>query len=142
MKMIRTIAWWIFLAAIPVALFLQFTHGDKILLFIASAMAVLPVAAWIGHSTEHLAVRMGSTLGALFNATFGNLAEMIIAILAIRAGLPEVVKASLPDRSSGTCSLSAGWRCSWEDGNGIGSALRFWRPSRRLASSFWPWLRF
>lgn len=117
MKMIRRIAWWILVAAIPVALILEFTHGDKILLFIASAMAVLPVAAWIGHATEHLAVRMGSTLGALFNATFGNLAEMIIAVLAIRAGLPEVVKASLTGSIvgnllfvGGLAMLLGGWK--------------------------------
>ncbi len=59
-----------------------------------ACLAVLPLAAWIGVGTEQLAHRMGPTAGALFNATFGNLAELIIAIFAIRAGLPDVVRAS------------------------------------------------
>jgi Ca2+:H+ antiporter len=87
---------WLLVAVIPFALYVQFfgTKEQSTLLFILSAIAVLPIATWIGHSTEHLAGRMGSTWGALFNATFGNLAEMIIALLAVRAGLPDVVKAS------------------------------------------------
>lgn len=95
MKLAKTIGKWVLFAAIPTALFLQFTHGNPLLLFAFAALAVLPVAAWIGVSTEHLALRMGPTYGALFNATFGNLAEMVIAVLAIRRGLLEVVKASL-----------------------------------------------
>src|SRR5207253_4808274 len=79
----------------PVAIVLQFTHVDLVWEFAFGCIAVLPLAAWIGLSTEQLAHRMGPTAGALFNATFGNLAELIIAIFAIRAGLPDVVRASL-----------------------------------------------
>jgi Ca2+:H+ antiporter len=81
-------------ATIPVALWLQFTHGNLVWLFIFACLAVLPLAAAMGLSTEQLAHRMGPTYGALFNATFGNFAEVIIAIFAIRAGLPNVVRAS------------------------------------------------
>lgn len=81
-------------ATIPVALFLQFTHGSMVMLFIFAALAILPLAAWIGSATEQLAHRMGATAGALFNATFGNFAEMVIAFFALRAGLPDVVRAS------------------------------------------------
>src|ERR1700681_2003456 len=81
-------------ATIPVAIWLQFSHGDLVWQFVFACLAVLPLAAWIGLSTEHLAHRMGPTYGALFNATFGNFAEMVIAIFAIRAGLPDVVRAS------------------------------------------------
>ena len=95
MKIVKTILRWALIACIPVALFLQFSHGAETPLFIFAALAVLPVAMWIGESTEHLASRMGPTYGALFNATFGNLAELVIAILAIRAGLIDVVRASL-----------------------------------------------
>jgi len=109
--------YWIVYATIPVALFLQFSHGAVSLQFIFSCIAVLPVAAWIGHSTEHLAHRMGPTYGALLNATFGNFAEMVIAILAIRAGLPDVVRASLSGSIlgnllfvAGLSMLAGGWK--------------------------------
>ncbi|MGA7616969.1 MAG: calcium/proton exchanger [Thermoanaerobaculia bacterium] len=94
MKWLIRIGKVVLLAMIPLAIWLQFGEGNMVARFVVSALAVLPIAAWIGTSTEHLAVRMGPTYGALFNATFGNFAEMVIAILAIRAGLPSVVKAS------------------------------------------------
>jgi Ca2+:H+ antiporter len=90
----RALAWVVY-ATIPVAVALEFLHTNLVLQFVISCAAVLPLAAWIGLSTEHLAHRMGPTYGALFNATFGNFAEMVIAIFAIRAGLPDVVRASL-----------------------------------------------
>src|ERR1700730_14012882 len=85
---------YVFYATIPVAIFLQLMHRHSVWLFVFACLAVLPLAAWIGMSTEQLASRMGSTYGALFNATFGNLAELIIAIFAIHAGLGNVVRAS------------------------------------------------
>ncbi len=87
-------AHWALYATIPIAIYLQFTHRNLLWLFVFACLAVLPLAAWIGVGTEQLAHRMGPTAGALFNATFGNLAELIIAIFAIRAGLPDVVRAS------------------------------------------------
>jgi Ca2+:H+ antiporter len=106
--MLKRVAKWIMLATIPVALFLQFTHGEIVWQFVFSCLAVLPIAAWIGHSTEHLSHRMGSTYGALFNATFGNFAEMVIAIFAIRAGLTDVVRASLTGSILGNLLFVAG----------------------------------
>src|SRR5438552_11482487 len=91
----RRVLQWLLYATIPIALFLQFTHGSLVWEFVFACAAVLPLAAWIGMSTEQLAHRMGSTYGALFNATFGNFAGMVIAIFAIRAGLDSVVRASL-----------------------------------------------
>lgn len=99
---------WIFYAAIPVALFLQFTHGDLVWQFIFACAAVLPIAAWIGHATEHLAHRLGPTYGALLNATFGNFAEMVIAVFAVRAGLNDVVRASLSGSILGNLLFVAG----------------------------------
>ena len=108
---------WLVYATIPVALFLQFTHGNLVLQFIFSCIAVLPVAAWIGHGTEHLAHRLGPTYGALLNATFGNFAEMVIAVIAIRAGLVDVVRASLSGSIlgnllfvGGLAMLMGGWK--------------------------------
>src|ERR1051325_5446887 len=91
----KRIAKWLVYATIPAAAGLQPMYGNLVWHFVISCIAVLPLAAWIGVSTEQLAHRMGSTWGALFNATFGNFAEMIIAVFAIRAGLPDVVRASL-----------------------------------------------
>ncbi len=95
-------------ATVPVALWLQFTHGNLVWLFVFASLAVLPLAAAIGVSTEHLAHRMGPTYGALFNATFGNFAELIIAIFAIRAGLPDVVRASFAGSILGNLLFVAG----------------------------------
>ena len=108
---------WIFYAAIPVALWLQFMNGPLTWLFVFASLALLPLAAWIGAATEQLAQRMGSTWGALFNATFGNFAELVIAIFAIRAGLPNVVRASFTGSIvgnilfvGGMSMLVGGWR--------------------------------
>lgn len=114
--------------AIPAAIAAQYMHASPGLLFVLSAIAVLPIAGWIGTSTEHLAARMGSTWGALFNATFGNLAEMIIAILGIRAGLLEVVKASLTGSIlgnllfvGGLAMLCGGWKRESQKFNALAS---------------------
>src|ERR1043165_5855217 len=99
---------WLFHATIPAALYLQFTHGAVVWEFVFACAAVIPIAAWIGHATEQLAHRMGPTYGALFNATFGNFAEMVIAIFAIRAGLPGVVRASFAGSVLGNLLFVAG----------------------------------
>src|SRR3954453_4596895 len=83
-------------------------HGHLVAEFVFACAAVLPLAAWIGVSTEQLAHRMGPTYGALFNATFGNFAEMVIAIFAIRAGLDNVVRASLSGSILGNLLFVAG----------------------------------
>jgi len=114
--MMKRILTWAVYATIPIALYLQFTHANLVWEFIFACAAVLPLAAWIGVSTEQLSHRMGATYGALFNATFGNFAEMIIAIFAIRAGLPDVVRASLSGSIlgnllfvTGVSMLAGGW---------------------------------
>jgi Ca2+:H+ antiporter len=104
----KRIGKWIVYATIPIALYLQFAHGNLVWLFVISCAAVLPLAAWIGVATEHLAHRMGPTYGALFNATFGNFAEMIIAFFAIRAGLDDVVRASFSGSIVGNILFVAG----------------------------------
>lgn len=101
-------ATYVLYATIPVALYIQFTHRSLVWLFLFASLAILPLAAWIGASTEQLAHRMGATAGALFNATFGNFAEMVIAIFAIRAGLPDVVRASFSGSVVGNLLFVAG----------------------------------
>ncbi|MCG8467373.1 MAG: cation transporter, partial [Gemmatimonadetes bacterium] len=66
-----------------------------VIIFVVSCIAIIPMAGIMGRATEHLAERVGPGLGGLLNASFGNAAELIIAILALRKGLYGVVKASL-----------------------------------------------
>jgi Ca2+:H+ antiporter len=63
--------------------------------FLAAGVALLPLATLIVHATEELAARTGPAVGGLLNATFGNLPELIISFVALRAGLLEMVRASL-----------------------------------------------
>ena len=86
---------WVLLACGPIAIASGLLHLGAVPVFLLSALAIIPLAALIGESTGHLSERLGPSSGALINATFGNLAELIIAVFAVRAGLLEVVKASL-----------------------------------------------
>jgi Ca2+:H+ antiporter len=80
---------------IPLALVLNFVvvDADETLLFLTSALGVIPGAAMTGRATEELVRRTGAGIGGLMNVTFGNLPELIIAFIALTAGLYEVVKA-------------------------------------------------
>lgn len=79
----------------PIALLLEFTHSEPLLVFIFAAIGLIPLAKLIGQSTEHLATHYGPTVASLLNVTFGNAAEIIIGIAAISAGLLNLVKASI-----------------------------------------------
>ena len=86
---------WLYLLApvIPVAIVLEFLDADATLLFLTSALGVIPGAAMTGRATEELVRRVGAGIGGLMNVTFGNLPELVIAFIALNAGLYEVVKA-------------------------------------------------
>lgn len=93
----------------PIAIALELLAPDRhLLVFAASSIAILPLAAWMGWATEQLAERMGEGIGGLLNATFGNAAELIIALAALRAGLPDVVKASVSGSIIGNILLVLG----------------------------------
>ena len=79
----------------PVAAWLEWTHADPVPIFIVSCLAILPLAGLMGEATEQIAHRVGPGLGGLMNATFGNAAELIIGLIALRAGELEIVKASI-----------------------------------------------
>lgn len=97
------------LVCIPVTVWLEFAHPDwHVGIFISACLSILPLAGWLGHATEHLAAKTGEAVGGLLNATFGNAAELIIAIVALRKGLYEVVKASLTGSIIGNILLVAG----------------------------------
>ncbi len=81
---------------VPAAFVLRFGfHEQHTWIFVAAAIGIIPLAGMMGHATEQLSHRAGPTIGGLLNATLGNAAELIIAILALRAGLIDVVKASI-----------------------------------------------
>jgi Ca2+:H+ antiporter len=83
------------LAFIPVTLALEHGGAPAPLIFFSAAVAIVPVASLIVRATEQLAVRTGDAIGGLLNATFGNAPELIIAIVALKAGLLDMVRASL-----------------------------------------------
>jgi Ca2+:H+ antiporter len=83
------------LAFVPLAIGSALAGVSPIIVFFLAAIAVVPLAKYIGEATEELAVRTTPVLGGLLSATFGNAAELIIGVLALKAGLIEVVKASI-----------------------------------------------
>ena len=92
----------------PIAVALEFVHADHIIIFVIAAIALIPLAKLIGDSTEHLSIHYGTSLGSLLNVTFGNAAEIIIAIVAINAGLLDLVKASISGAILGNILLIFG----------------------------------
>jgi Ca2+:H+ antiporter len=80
---------------IPIAIALELADASATLVFVTSALGVIPTAALMGKATEELAARSGPGVGGFLNVTFGNAPELIIAFFALREGLQEVVKASL-----------------------------------------------
>jgi Ca2+:H+ antiporter len=93
---------------VPVAIVLEIMHANPIAIFAASSLAIIPLAGWMGRATEHLAEKLGEGLGGLLNATFGNAAELIIALMALRRGLFDVVKASITGSIIGNILLVLG----------------------------------
>jgi Ca2+:H+ antiporter len=94
-KLTPSLEW--LLVFVPVALALRYVPAwrNDTALFICSGLAIIPLAGLMGKATEHLAESLGPGIGGLLNATFGNAAELIIALLALQKGLFGVVKASL-----------------------------------------------
>jgi Ca2+:H+ antiporter len=98
------------LVFVPVAIALRFVPAlqNPTALFIVSCLAIIPLAGWMGRATEHLAEHLGQGVGGLLNATFGNAAELIIALFALSRGLTGVVKASITGSIIGNVLLVLG----------------------------------
>ena len=79
----------------PIALATELAHGKELIIFAASALAIVPLAGLLSEATEALAEKTGPRIGGLLNATLGNAAELIITLFAIQAGLLELVRASI-----------------------------------------------
>jgi Ca2+:H+ antiporter len=93
---------------VPAAIALDLLHASPLLIFIASALAIAPLASVLGEATGALAAYSGPAFGGILSATMGNLTEMIIAIFALRAGHINVVKASLSGSIIGNLLLVLG----------------------------------
>ncbi|MEZ5355433.1 MAG: calcium/proton exchanger [Bryobacteraceae bacterium] len=98
-----------FLVCVPAAVWLEHASPDAhMTIFAVACLSILPLAGWLGRATEHLATRTGEGIGGLLNATFGNAAELIIALIALRQGMFDVVKASLTGSIIGNILLVMG----------------------------------
>jgi Ca2+:H+ antiporter len=93
---------------VPLSLAAKWFHLDPLVVFITASISIIPLASWMGLATEEIAVVAGPTLGGLLNATFGNATELIIALIALNAGLIDVVKASLTGSIIGNLLLVMG----------------------------------
>lgn len=104
------------LAFVPLAIGAAFAGASPVIVFFLSALAIVPLAKYIGESTEELATKTTPVVGGLLNATFGNATELVIGIFALKAGLIEVVKASITGSIIGNllfvlgfAMLAGGW---------------------------------
>ncbi len=93
---------------VPVTVVLEVLRADPLLVFVSAGLAIIPLAGLLGRATEHLTTHVGAGVGALLNASLGNAAELIIALVALREGLHDVVKASLTGSIIGNILLVLG----------------------------------
>ena len=93
---------------VPIAIWASFTGISPVVLFFLCALAIVPLAKFIGEATEELATRTSPAVGGLLSATFGNATELIIGLLALHAGLIDVVKASITGSIIGNLLLVLG----------------------------------
>jgi Ca2+:H+ antiporter len=83
------------LALLPLSIAAERLAWGSTAVFFLSAAAILPLAVWLSRATEELSLILGPSVGALLNALFGNATELIIALVALKAGLVDIVKASI-----------------------------------------------
>jgi Ca2+:H+ antiporter len=93
---------------VPLAAIAHQLHWSGVAVFTCAALAIVPLAGAMGEATEVLARRFGAGVGGLLNATFGNAAELVIALAALRRGLDDIVKASLTGSILGNSLLVLG----------------------------------
>ena len=84
------------LVAVPVVFVVEHLSPDRhVALFVLAVLAIVPLAALLSRATESIAAKTGDAVGGLLNATLGNLTELVIALTALRAGMFDLVKASI-----------------------------------------------
>ncbi|KAL7320049.1 hypothetical protein PS15m_003119 [Mucor circinelloides] len=84
-----------FLIFVPIAIVFSILEASPTVVFTLNFIAIIPLAKLLGFATEEIALRSGSTIGALLNATFGNAVELILGVIALKEGLIRVVQASV-----------------------------------------------
>ena len=105
----RSLGWMGYLLiSVPLAIASSLMHAPAAISFGMAALAIVPLAGLMGRATEQLAERLGPGIGGLLNATFGNAAELILAMFALGRGLDDVVKASLTGSIIGNLLLVLG----------------------------------
>ena len=98
-----------FLLLVPLSLAVAHVfHAGPMWVFVSAVLAIIPLAEWIRQATEHAAHRAGPAIGGLLNVTFGNMAELIIALFVLTAGHAEVVKAQITGSIVGNSLLGLG----------------------------------
>ena len=80
---------------VPISIAAKSLQWGDLTVFITSALAIVPLAIWLSTATEEVAVVTGAAVGGLLNAVFGNATELIIGLVALKAGLVDIVKASI-----------------------------------------------
>ena len=118
------------LVFVPVSIALERAHAPAPVLFFSAAVAILPIARLIVLSTEQIATRTGDAVGGLLNATFGNAPELIIGLVALRAGYFDMVRASIIGAilanlllATGVAFLLGGLRYHTQDYNAAAARL-------------------
>ncbi|NJL00372.1 MAG: calcium/proton exchanger [Spirulinaceae cyanobacterium SM2_1_0] len=86
---------YLLLVFVPISFVAHFLHWSEVAIFVTAGLAIVPLAGLLGLATEEIAVVVGPNLGGLLNATFGNATELIIALIALKSGLVDVVKATV-----------------------------------------------
>jgi len=99
---------YLLLVFIPISIVLYLLTNEDSIIFITSVLAIVPLARIMGYTTKEISLQTNPTISGLFSATFGNAIEMIIAILALNAGLIQVVQASIIGSIIGNILLLVG----------------------------------
>lgn len=98
----------VLLLAVPLTFVADHLHWSPVWIMVIASVGIVPLAKYMGQSTEHIAHKTGPTIGGLLSATFGNACELILAFFALKAGLIDVVKASLTGSIMGNALLVMG----------------------------------
>lgn len=116
----------VLLPVFPIAIVAGVLKWNPMVVFVLNFLAIVPLAGLLAYATDQLAQELGETIGGLVNATFGNVTELLVSILALREGQIRVVQASmLGSILSNTllvlgCSfLAGGWNKSFQEFNAI-----------------------
>jgi Ca2+:H+ antiporter len=94
---------------VPISIAAHFLGWGALAVFITSGLAIIPLAGWMSIATEELSVVLGTLVGGLLNATFGNATELIIALTALKAGLVDIVQATITGSIIGNLLLVLGF---------------------------------